>query len=556
MSLRAPLFYVIPDDTARVAKAAFPKGNLYMRMRDELGPLYHNQDFAHLFPADGQPAEDPARLALITVMQFVEGLSDRQAADAVRDRIAWKYALALALDDPGFDASILSEFRTRLSAGGAEHLLLETMLTVLREQGLLKARGRQRTDATHVLASIRTLNRLLLVGETLRHALNELAAVAPDWLRTISPSEWYTRYGTRVDDYRLPKGKVQREELAASIGADGLRVLTAINAPDAPAVVHDLPAVTILRRVWIQQYYAAEHNAAGNVTTRWRTEDDLPPASLRIHSPYDVEARHGTKGDTTWVGYKAHLTETCDEDLPNLITNVVTTAATTHDGQIVEPIHLALQARDLLPREHLLDAGYVDTQVVVDSAQTFAVDVVGPVSPDRSWQAKAGQGFDVSCFIIDWEAQTVTCPRGQTSTTWSTTRTAEGAPVVHVKFDKQSCTTCPDQPRCVRSAGQGRDLSLRPQIEFEALQRARERQKTDEFKVQYAARAGIEGTISQGVRRCDLRQARYIGLAKTHLQHILTAVALNLVRWYTWFTECSQRQVRPSKFAALAAASP
>lgn len=253
MSLNAPLFYLIPDATARVAKAAFPKGNLFLRMRDQLGPLYHNQDFAHLFPARGQPAEDPARLALVTVMQFVDRLSDRQAADAVRDRIAWKYALALPLDDEGFDASVLCEFRTRLLDHRAEHLLLETMLTLLREQGLLKARGRQRTDATHVLACIRVLRRLVLVGETLRHALNELAELAPDWLRALSPPEWFVRYARRIDDYRLPKGKAEREAFASLIGSDGLRVLTAVYAPDAPARVRTLSAVETLRRVWMQQ---------------------------------------------------------------------------------------------------------------------------------------------------------------------------------------------------------------------------------------------------------------------------------------------------------------
>lgn len=552
MSLNAPLFYLIPDDTVRVAKAAFPKGNLFMRMRDELGPLYHNQDFAHLFPATGQPAEDPARLALVTVMQFVDGLSDRQAADAVRDRIAWKYALALTLDDPGFDASVLSEFRTRLISGGAEELLLETMLTLLREEGLLRAQGRQRTDATHVLASIRVLTRLVLVGETLRYALNELAELAPDWLRALSPPDWFVRYARRMDDYRLPKGKTERESLASVIGLDGLCVLRAVYAPDVPASVRTLGAVETLRQVWIQQYYPSKDDDSDTPTMRWRSEADLPPASLRIHSPYDVEARHAIKGDLSWVGYKAHLTESCDDELPHLITNVVTTAASVHDSQVVDSIHTALQARELVPAEHLLDAGYVDTELIVRSEQDFGVELVGPVSPDRSWQAKAGQGFDMACFAIDWERQSVKCPQGQRSARWQTTRTTDGKPIIHVRFAKQTCSDCPVQQQCVKSAGKGRELCFRPQQEFETLQQARQRQETAEWKQQYAARAGIEGTISQGVGRCDLRHARYIGQARTHLQHILIAVALNLVRLYAWFTQRPRAQLKPSKFAALA----
>ncbi len=234
MSLRAPLFYCIPDETAHVAHAAFPKGNPYMRMRDTLGPIYANPEFAHLFPSVGQPAEAPAQLALVTVMQFAEGLSDTQAADGVRSRIDWKYALALELTDPGFDASVLSEFRTRLIEGKAELLLFETMLTLFREQGLLKARGRQRTDSTHVLAAIHVLNRLECVGEGLRHALNTLAVVAPDWLRRWVPGSWGERYGRRFENDRLPPGKPERYTLAEEIGTDSVHLLHMLDDPQAP----------------------------------------------------------------------------------------------------------------------------------------------------------------------------------------------------------------------------------------------------------------------------------------------------------------------------------
>ena len=148
MSLHPHAPYPIPEETQRVARAAFPRGNLYMQVADHLGPLYHDAQFTALFPRRGQPAEAPARLALVTVLQFAEGLSDRQAADAVRSRIDWKYVLGLDLTDPGFDHTVLSEFRARLVTGVAEHLLLDTLLTLAQTQGLLKARGRQRTDST------------------------------------------------------------------------------------------------------------------------------------------------------------------------------------------------------------------------------------------------------------------------------------------------------------------------------------------------------------------------------------------------------------------------
>lgn len=184
----------VPDDTAVVAQAAFPKGNLYLQIRDTLGSIYQDESFVSLFSRRGQPAQSLWRLALVCVMQFIENLSDRQAADAVRARIDWKYALSLPLGDPGFNYSLLSEFRDRLVAGNTEQLLLEQ----LREKGLLKGHQRQRTDSTHVLAAIRVLNRLETLGETFRAALNSLAVVAPDWLEVHLQAAWFERYQQRA----------------------------------------------------------------------------------------------------------------------------------------------------------------------------------------------------------------------------------------------------------------------------------------------------------------------------------------------------------------------
>jgi len=220
MSLQPSPIAPVPEETARVARAAFPKGNRYLEIRDVLGTIYTDEMFADLFSHRGQPTEAPWRLALVTVFQFLEGLSDRQAAEAVRGRIDWKCALALELTDPGFDASVLCEFRKRLIVGNAELLLFATMLTLFRDQGLLKANSRQRTDSPHVLAAIFVLNRLECVGETLRHALNLLATVDPGWLTSWVPPGWFDRYSQRVEDYRLPAEKPARYALAEQIGAD------------------------------------------------------------------------------------------------------------------------------------------------------------------------------------------------------------------------------------------------------------------------------------------------------------------------------------------------
>jgi transposase len=243
MSLHSQAPFSVPEETERVARAAFPKGTLCLRIGDQLGPLYRDAQFADLFPSRGQPATSPARLALASVLQYVEGLSDRQAADAVRARIDWKYALGLELTDPGFDHTVLSEFRSRLVNGQAELQLLDTLLERCRELGLIRERGRQRTDSTHVLAAVRVLNRLERVGETLRAALNELAVIAPEWLQALAPPEWYERYAKRVENYRLPKTDAAREDRARVIAADGERLLAAVDAATDQPVLAQLPAV-------------------------------------------------------------------------------------------------------------------------------------------------------------------------------------------------------------------------------------------------------------------------------------------------------------------------
>jgi transposase len=284
------------------------------------------------------------------------------------------------LTDSGFDASVLSEFRTRLINGNAEAQLFETMLTLFQEQGLLKPRGRQRTDSTHVLAAIPTLNRLECVGEALRHARNRLATLAPEWLQVWVPTVWFDRSSRRFEDYRLPPGKAERSALAEEIGTDGRRLLLARFDPATPAWLREGPAVAMLRRVWIQQFYAPD--GAGRV--RWRSAEDLPPAALLISSPYDPDARYGRKRETEWTGYKVHLSETCDDETPNLLTDVTTTPATTTDVAVLPEIQESVAERKLTPSEHIVDAGYMSADHLLTSQRAHGIELLGPVAEDRS----------------------------------------------------------------------------------------------------------------------------------------------------------------------------
>lgn len=537
--------YEIPEETARIAKKAFPKGSPHIALRDELGVLYDDKQFAALFSCQGKPAESPGYLSMVTVMQYMEGVSDRQAADNVRGRIDWKYALGLELEDDGFDASILSEFRSRLIAGSAEMRLLDQLLEICQAHSLLSARGQQRTDSSHVLGAVREVNRLEMVAETLRHALNILATAAPEWLLTHVPDSWFDAYGARIDAYHLPESKSARQEFAEIIGQDGHSLFQMMHDPDAPVWLREIPAVEILRQIWVQNFYIDGQKV------RWREAKNGPPGALRIQSPYDVEVRYSRKRQTEWVGYKVHLTETCDPQRPNLVTHVHTTSSTEPDQNVTATIHQALGDKLLLPATHLVDAGYVDAENLVDSQLDYQVDLFGPAPLDTSWQAKTPDAFDSSTFAVDWEGQTVTCPTGQQSKIWSESHD-RSHPVIHVQFHKELCLACQLRVRCTTAAKGPRTLKLRSQREYIALQNARKRQALPAFKELYPTRAGIEGTISQGARAFDLRKARYIGLAKTHLQQVCSAVAMNLSRLAAWFLERPIATTRVSTFAALA----
>ena len=550
MSLRPTPFGPVPEETARTALAAFPAGNPYLRMRDALEALVEDRELAHLFPTRGRPCEAPWRLALVTVFQFSEDLSDRQAADAVRARIDWKYALALPLDDAGFDHTVLSKFRRRLVEGSAEELLLDALLARCRALGLLKARGRQRTDSTHVLAAVRALNRLEVVRETMRHALDVLARVAPGWVQAHAPSEWVKRYDQRSDEFRLPKSKAAQAALAETIGTDGAALFAAVRSAGAPTWLREVPAVETLRHVWVQNYVAT------GTGVRWRTAaEGIPRAAQFTSSPHDRDAHLAKKGPTVWVGYKVHLTETCEDDAPNLITHVATTAAPIVDSEVTQPIHRALDAHDLLPRVHLVDTGYLDAELLVASEREHGVDLLGPTRRDQRWQARVADGFSLERFTLDWARRKAICPEGHESNEWVPRIDASGTPSIFIRFSPKDCGPCPSRERCTRSQLKHprRALAVRPRDRHEALQARRAYEQSEAYAHAYARRAGIEGTLSQGIRRCGLRRSRYVGLPKTHLGHVLTAVALNFARLAEWLAGTPRARTRRSPFVRLMA---
>ncbi|MFI7615859.1 transposase [Nonomuraea terrae] len=367
------------------------------------------------------------------MLQRVEGLTDRQAAETVRADLSWKYALGLALDDPGFDASVLSEFRSRVVTHGLEEKALDLLLAKLVE---------------------------------------------------------------------------------------------AVYAPFSPAWLRNLPAVQALRVMLIQNYVRVTDRKGREVVKRQRPLEDggegLPPGRVRLTSPYDIDPRWAAKGDDLfWNGYKLHISETCHttadtngENIvpPNLITNVATTNATVPDIQMTEKIHQMLATRGLPPNEHYLDSGYPSAELLVSARQRFGIVLVTPVLLDHSSRARAAAGYDRSAFTIDWDAEQAICPQGRASSSWSPCTQRDTEAIV-VKFSGEVCRPCPVRSLCTSAKKGGRQLTIRARP--------------------------LQG------------RARYRGLAKVHLEHVFSAVALNLIRLDAWWNGHPLDRTRTGHLARL-----
>ncbi len=516
MSLHPHVIEPVPEETARVARAAFPKGHPYLTFRDALGTVFQDEDFTALFPMWGQPGLPPWRLALVTIMQFRENLADRQAAEAVRARIDWKYLLSLDLTDPGFDFSVLSEFRDRLLVGSAEELLLDKLLERCRALGWLK--------------------------------------------QALTPLAWYERYSRRIEEARLPKDTAEREAYAQMVGEDGFHFLDAVEAAAAPTAARVLPVIATLRRTWQRHYDRTVDERAGAGggpahRVRFKTNRELPPAAEGIESPYDADARYRHKRDTQWTGYMVHVSETCEPTTPHLLTHVHTTPATVHEAQCTTPIQQALVDKDVAPREHLVDAAYISSALLVHSRDEQDILLRGPTRPSQGWQTQVEGAYTLEQFAVDWDQQQVRCPQGHLSIAWWEHGGGQGSRPIIVEFDKHTCGTCPERASCTRAKHTGRRLRLPPQEQYEALAAAQTWSASEEGQQFYKRRAGVEGTLSQGVRAFGLRRTRYWGLAKTHLQHVATAAAINIDRIVAWLDERPRAMTRISRFAALAPAN-
>ncbi|MEU9191427.1 transposase [Streptomyces sp. NPDC048484] len=397
-----------------------------------------------------------------------------------------------------------------------------------------------------MLAAVRNLGRLELVGESLRAALEDLAEADEQWLSPLLEPEWGKRYGRRVEIGKVPGGKPAVAALGETIGRDGAKILTALWDTQTPPRLRRLAQVEILRRIWVHQYY---WDSRGKL--RWREGKALPPASLRFDSPYDTDAHYCVKRGTAWRGYRVHFSETCDDtERPDVVVHVATTISTVQDGELTPRIHDDLAGRKMLPDERVVDSAYVTAGRIERARRVHGVELLGPIDRDHSHQARAGEGFDKSCFAIDWDKQEATCPQGHVSTGWGPMRSG-GYEYIQIGFDQATCLACPVRSQCTNSPAYPRSIALLPRPLHEIQTRNRLDQATEQWQRRYAIRAGIESTLSGNVRVHGLRRARYRGVRRVHVQHILTALACNVARIADWLSTPAPARRRATRLHTL-----
>jgi transposase len=518
MSLKPQPPREMPEAMIQIGAKLLTPESPYRLVGERLYVKYRDEDFADLYPAEGQPGLSPVDLAFVTAFQYMEDIADRAAAEAVRMRLDWKYALHLPLDYVGFNFSVLSEYRARLVSHQADGRVFEALLNDLEGLGLLKRRGRQRTDSLAVLTRVRELTRLELVVETVRVTLQALLAVDPEWTRATVPPTWEDRYGERCVAERLSDS--ERSILQKETGRDGQWLLDRLAAPSTPSNLTRLSEVEVLRTVWEQQYEVRDREVIFRAPGPY-------DGTTRIQSPHDPEARYSKKRDQEWIGDKLQVTETDDEGLPHLITDIAITSSVESDQQALGEIQSRQVERDVLPSERMVDQGYVSGATLEASAD-IGEDLVGPAPGDNSPQAQLPDGLTLDQFKVDMEHGVATCPGGQSTTNRS--QPADGG--VQFKFDKDICAACPLRTRCCMGQG-GRTITLGPH--HAALQAARARQQTEDFKERYRQhRGGVEGCLSGLVRGQGIRVNRYIGRAKNNLRALFVGVAVNLLRAARW----------------------
>ena len=512
-------------DVAVLVKGLFPEGDHYRLFREKILPaLYARRgQLCALYCEDnGRPAIEPVIAIGVTLLQFMEHVPDRKAAENTRLHLGWKYALDLELDESGFHYSTLCNFRERLVEADAKRMGFDAILDALREAGLVRKRSRQRLDSTHVLGDVARMSRLECVRETIRLFIEQvsrsgLGQALPEY------AQYTERYcDSQVQWHRL--SKVTLAQKAEQAGHDALSLICWLR--QQPSVIRDHDKALLLERVFLEQY-APDCQCIG-----LRKSEQ----SGTMKNPHDPEAQWASKDlakTKTWTGYKVQVAETVPgndeskkkgEPTEQFIAEVTTTEAIASD---LDGMHRNLQAQadhqDDEPSELYVDAAYVTDDTLAE-AKEQGRQIIGPARPPGN----PSHLLDVDQFDIDVVRRTAICPAGHRSRQCSLINDSCHN-LVYYRFEWAGlCDDCHLQKQCTRRVDGRRHVSVG--MHHDLLQQRRREMKTEEFKLKMHRRNAVEGTISE-FARLGGRRTRYRGLVKTTLANYFQGAAVNANRW-------------------------
>lgn len=516
MSQFKPFSSTIPESIRQAGEVLLPQNHPCRFLGEHIQEFLTEDDFATLYSTAGRPGVSPIVLAIVTILQFMEKLPDRRAAEQVVMRIDWKYALHLELLYLGFHYSDLCNFRKRLEENNAIMGVFDKLIAYLVDMKWIEKRGKQRTDSTHILANVKRLSVFELRRESLRLALKELFQTNPEWVKTHLSEAFAEAYAFSLNTYHMSETKLKEAE--KQVEQDLKHFIETVETQGKPEF-KELIRVRMAQKVAKQSPKCIDPSEFPD----WKDEVAFPEGEIR--SPHNPEARYSKKRDLVWVGEKAQITETVTEDGKNFITDVLVTPANVSDIGVLETIQDRVQAHGIEISEQYVDKGYMSADKILTSAEK-GIDLRGEVQDSASCK---DDGVQLKDFQVDIAGRKAICPMGKESVRWSEPTGTKGVKY-RASFGKQ-CQLCPLFGKCTeRPSGRNIDISAN----HDTLQQRRREQKTEEFKQEMKQRAGIESTISEAVRGHGLRKSRYRGTAKMQLQAAFTGVAINVKRLAKW----------------------
>jgi transposase len=523
-------FHIIPQAIRIWGEKYLKQDNLYRVVGDRLLSLVTESKFiselASMYSKTGRPSINPIILSLVTIFQFLEDIPDRVAADYVRTRLDWKYALHLPLDDPGFHYSDLCNFRKRLIKHGKESLLFDQLLEQIKSLGFLKKRKYQRTDSTHVLAVVRELSRLENLSENLRVSLRAIQKSDAAFYEMKIPTLYREHWSVPQSDYQMTDP--QRREALERVGQD-IHWLLSFLETNRQSFLR-LPELEVLKTLFYQHFtlQSSLQNSLQNSpqnslqnSQKVCLKEKADTGKDKIQSPHEPEARYSEKRGKSWIGYKTHITETANEKGElNFITDITTTNSCEQDNETLSDIQEKLEASNLKPEQQFTDKGYVTGSNLANS-QEKDIQLMGKAS-----QLDNKGLFTADDFTVDYQARTAICPAGFTSISWKKQESGKHKGDIQIRFGNQ-CNHCSVKEKCTNNK---RGRRLRLNIHYPMLRKRRAESKTQAFKKLMKRRPPVEGTISEMVRCHGLRTSRYRGIVKTHFHDLMIGTAVNLKR--------------------------